>query len=252
VTVTHLRRQEDRDAPASTARAVDVASPNRMKCVRRCMRRGERLYGAGDVFRMLYVVRVGVLKSCIVSNDGLIQVTGFPMAGEAVGLDGVSTGIHQNTVVALEDAEVFVLPFAQWERWARGSADGQHLMMRTLAQEIIRSQEQALMIGVMRAEQRVAAFLLDLSARYQRLGYSPSSFVLRMTRHDIGSFLGLKLETVSRLLSRLHHEGLIQIQGKVVGLLDLPALWRLSGLAPDGKRRALDSILNREGELPAM
>ena len=251
MTVTHMLRQEDRVPTARTGAAGHAASPIGTQCARRCIRRGERLYGAGDAFRLLYVVRVGVLKSFILSNDGLMQVTGFPMVGDAVGLDGVCTGRHQNAVVALEDAEVFVLPFAQCERWAQASPDGQHLMLRTLAQEIARGQEQALMIGVMRADQRVAAFLLELSVRYQRLGYSPSNFVMRMTRHDIGSFLGLKLETVSRLLSRLHHDGLIQIQGKSVWLLDFPALWRLSGLAPESRRHGLDSILDREGNLPA-
>ena len=247
MTVTHMLRQEDRVPTARTAAAGHAASPIGTQCVRRCIRRGERLYGAGDPLRLLYVVRVGVLKSFILSNDGLMQVTGFPMVGDAVGLDGICTGRHQNAVVALEDAEVFVLPFAQCERWAQASPGGQHLLLRTLAQEIARGQEQALMIGVMRADQRVAAFLLELSVRYQRLGYSPSNFVMRMTRHDIGSFLGLKLETVSRLLSRLHHDGLIQIQGKAVSLLDFPALWRRSGLAPESRRHGLDSILDREG-----
>ena len=216
---------------------------------RRRVRRGETLCGFGDPFRTVYVVRVGVFKSFTVSDDGIAQVTGFQMAGDMIGLDAIDTGRHQSSVVALEDCEVFVLPFAQCERWSQESAHGQRLLMRTLAREIVRSQELMMVLGSMRAEQRLATFLLDVSERYGRLGYSRTRFLLRMTRQDIGSYLGLKLETISRLLSRFQQEGIIQVQGKSIALLDFPALWRISGVSPDRQRPQSDPIVDREGEL---
>jgi CRP/FNR family transcriptional regulator len=231
-----------------SAGSVNVVSMKPPKRTRRRIHRGESLYGVGDPFRVLYVVRVGVFKSFTVSDDGLMQVTGFPMAGDLIGLDGFDTGVHQSEVVALEDAEVFVLPFAQCEQWSQDSIFGQRMMLRTMAHEIVRSQDLMIMLGTMRAEQRVALFLLDLSQRYGRLGYSQTQFLLRMTRQEIGSYLGLKLETVSRILSHFQQEGYLQVQGRSISLLDLPALGRLSGLSPDRSRVAPESILDREGE----
>src|SRR5581483_6911586 len=219
--------------------------------LRQKVRRGETLYAAGGAFRLLYVVRVGVMKSFTVSGDGLVQVTGFHFAGDVLGFDGIDSGTHQSSVVALDDCEVFVVPFAQCERWSAESPQAQRLMMRTLARELLRSQELMLLLGTMHAEQRVATFLLDISERYARLGYSRSEFILRMTRQDIGSYLGLKLETVSRIFSRFQAEGLLQVQGKSLAVLDFNALWRISGLSPDRRWPACDSILDRDGELRA-
>ncbi len=244
-----LRSSNPVPAAERTPASANVVALNPPKRSRQRVRRGETLYGVGDPFRSLYVVRVGVLKSFTVSDDGLAQVTGFLMVGDVIGMDGIDTGCHQNEVVALEDAEVFVVPFSQCEQWSQESAHGQRLMMRTLAREIVRSQELMMVLGSLRAEQRLATFLLDISDRYGRLGYSRSEFVLRMTRNDIGSYLGLKLETVSRLLSRFQQEGFIQVQGKSIALLDFPALWQLSGLSPNRQRPAADPILDREGEL---
>jgi CRP/FNR family transcriptional regulator len=235
-------------AAAPTAPAiVGIVAVDRMRCERQRLRRGETLVRAGDRFHMLYVIRRGVLKTFATSADGLIHVTGFPMTGEMVGLNGIGAGIHRNNVVALEDAELFALPFARVEHWAQQSGGAQALMMRTLAHEILRSQDLMFMLGAMRAEQRLALFLLDLSRRHQQLGLSRSRFILRMTRQDIGSHLGLQLETVSRSLSRLHCAGVVQVQGKSIALLDFPALWRASGTSPESQRAALDSIIDGDG-----
>jgi CRP/FNR family transcriptional regulator len=234
---------------AKSAASAEVVQLHTAKRPRQRVRRGETLCGFGDAFRQLYVVRVGVFKSFTVSDDGMMQVTGFLMAGDVIGMDAIDTGHHQSSVVALEDAEVFPLPFSQCERWSQESAHAHRIMMRTLAREIVRSQELMMVLGSMRAEQRLATFLLDLSERYGRLGYSRARFLLRMTRQDIGSYLGLKLETISRLLSRFQQQGIIQVQGKSLALLDFPALWRMSGLSPDRQRPSCDPILDREGEL---
>ncbi len=235
---------------AERSTASDNVSPLKpATCVRRRVRRGETLCFIGDSLSALFVVRFGFLKSLTMSGDGLTQITGFPMVGDVIGLDGIDAGQHLNEVVALENAEVFVLPFAQYERWLQVSVYAQRLMVRTMAFEIVRSQDLLLLLGASRAEQKVAIFLLDMSERYRRLGYSRSQFMLRMTREDVGSYLGLKLETVSRMLSHLQQEGVIQVQGKSIALLDFPALWRVSGTSADHERSAIDPILDRNGVL---
>jgi len=217
--------------------------------MRRRVRRGEALFGAGDPFSALFVVRAGHFKSLASSANGQVQVTGFPMVGDVLGLDGIDTGFHQCDVVAFDNAEVFVLPFAECEQWSRDTANGQRLMRRLLAREITRGHDHMLLLSATRAEQRVAIFLLDLSERYRRLGESRSRFVLRMTRQDIGSFLGLQLETVSRLLSHFQREGFIQVQGRETSMLDFPALWRLSGHTPDSHRPVIEPLLDPQGNL---
>ena len=233
---------------APTARA-EVLPLQRHPCSRRVVRRGEALCTTGDPFGMLHVVRSGTFKSFVMSHNGLIQVTGFQIAGDLVGLDGIATRVHQSDVVALEDAEVFVLPFPQCEQWSQDSAFGQHALTRTLAREISRAWKHMLSLGSMRAEQRMVIFLLDLSVRYERLGLSRSQFALGMTRQDIGSYLGLTIETVSRLLSRFQRAGLLQVQGRSIALLDFPALWRIAGDPHELSRPRLDPIVDGEGNL---
>jgi CRP/FNR family transcriptional regulator len=194
-------------------------------------------------------VRVGVFKSITTSGNRMTQVTGFEMAGDVIGLDGIESGRHPGASVALEDAEVFVLPLELFARWSRKSAFGQRQMTRLLAGEMERCQQLMLMLGTMRAEQRLASFLLELSERYGRLGFSRSQLELRMSRVDIGSYLGLKLETVSRLMSRFQQKRLIRVLGKSINLLDIPALWQVSGLLPGHPWPATIPILGHEGEL---
>jgi CRP/FNR family transcriptional regulator, anaerobic regulatory protein len=241
--VHHLHRQSDYSS---------VPPPlNAPKCARRRLRRHETLHRAGELFSVLFIVRLGILKSLTTSEDGLVQVTDFLMATDVIGLDAICTGRHQSEVVALDDSEVFVLPYAQCEQWSRASAHGQRLMVRTLASKIERGNEHMIMLGTMHMEQRVATFLLDLSERYGRFGYSRSQFMFRMTRQEIGSYLGLQLETVSRTLSHMQRQGVIQLQGKSIALLDFPALWRISGTSRARQRPAVPSLLNQEGELAA-
>ena len=217
--------------------------------LRRSLRRGEVLFGAGDAFSTLFVVRSGHFKSLASSASGQVQVTGFPMATDVLGMDGIDTGFHQCDVVAFDNADVFVLPFAECEQWAQDTANGQQLMRRTFAREITRGHDHMLLLSATRAEQRVAMFLLDLAERYRRLGESRSRFALRMTRQDIGSYLGLQLETVSRLLSHFQREGFLQVQGREIAMLDFPALWRLSGHMPDSHRPPIEPILDAQGNL---
>ncbi|MBK7472629.1 MAG: fumarate/nitrate reduction transcriptional regulator Fnr [Betaproteobacteria bacterium] len=196
---------------------------------RRRIKRGERLYAAGSTFDALYTVRLGSLKTAVLFEDGREQVTGFHMLGELIGLDGISTEAHTCSAHALEDSEVCLLPFSRLEDFSRRIPALQHHVHRLLSSEIVREQHNMLLLGTMRAEEKLALFLLDLSDRYLRRGYSASEFVLRMTREEIGSYLGLKLETVSRLFSRFQEAGLIIAQQKYIKILDANGLRQLIG-----------------------
>jgi CRP/FNR family transcriptional regulator, anaerobic regulatory protein len=192
-------------------------------------KKGASLYRVGEPFTALYAIRIGSCKTTVLAEDGREQIAGYHMLGDIIGLDGIAGDHHGCEAVALEDTEVCVLPFDRLEELARALAPLQHNLHQFLSREIGRDQNVMLLLGSMRAEERLAVFLLNLSDRYRRRGYSATEFVLRMTREEIGSYLGLKLETVSRLLSRLQEEGLLQVQGKTVKLLDLPALQQLAG-----------------------
>jgi CRP/FNR family transcriptional regulator, anaerobic regulatory protein len=195
----------------------------------RRVRRGEALYQAGEGFRSVYAVRLGFFKSFVVTEDGRSQITGFQMAGDLLGIDGIAEETHAESAVALEDSDVCVLSYRQLDPASSGSHSLHRQLQRILSREIVREHGTMILLGSMRAEERLAIFLLNLAERYQRRGYSSTDFVLRMTREEIGSYLGLKLETVSRLFSRFQEEGLLQVQGRVVKLLDLTALKRLAG-----------------------
>jgi CRP/FNR family transcriptional regulator, anaerobic regulatory protein len=196
---------------------------------RKRLRKGETLFDSGDGFTDLYAVWVGSLKTTVLAEDGREQVTGYQLPGDIIGLDGIGHDRHTGRAVALEDSEVCVLPFDRLEALARKVPALQHNLRRVLAREITRDQAVMLLLGSMRAEERVAAFLLDVAERYRQRGYSATHYVLRMTREEIGSFLGLKLETVSRLLSRFQQEGIVRIQGREVTILDAVALRELCG-----------------------
>jgi CRP/FNR family transcriptional regulator len=208
----------------ATAKRVDELVTTRIR-----LRKGDTLYRAGASFTAVYAIRSGSLKTVLLAEDGRDQVAGYHMPGELVGLDGIGSDVHEAQAIALEDSEVCVLPFDRIEQIAREHPAFQHNVHRNLSREIGRQRSLMLLLGTMRADQRLAAFLLDLSERYHARGYSSSEFILRMTREEIGSYLGLKLETVSRLLSRLQQEGLIQVQGRVVKLLERAALKELVG-----------------------
>ena len=191
------------------------------------LRKGDTLFRNGDRFTSLYAIRSGSCKTVSLSEDGHDQVAGYHMSGEIIGTDGIGTDHHGCQAVALEDTEVCALPFDRMETLGRRNIRFQHNLHRLLSREIARERAVMLLLGTMIAERRLAVFLLDLSHRYQTRGYSSCEFVLRMTREEIGSYLGLKLETVSRLFSRFQRDGLLQVQGRVVKLLDRSSLKRL-------------------------
>jgi len=190
-------------------------------------RKGDTIFRIGDPFTALYAIRSGSCKTMLLTIDGEDQIAGYHMSGEIVGMDGLQTRAHGCQAVALEDIELCVLPFERMSALAREDRQIQDQLFRVLSSEIGRERNMMLMLGTMHAEQRLSAFLLDLAGRYKARGYSGSEFILRMTRAEIGSLLGLKLETVSRLFSRFAHEGLIDVDGRVVKLRNVGALRHL-------------------------
>jgi len=195
---------------------------------RRRLKLGQRLYRSGEAFQSLYLVRSGFVKTVVLLEDGREQVTGLYMPGETLGMDGVASGRHASDAIALEDSEVCVVPYDRLETLSREVSAVQRHVHRLFSHEIVREQRMMLLLGSMRAEERVAAFLLNLSERFTALGFSASEFVLRMTREEIGSLLGMKLETVSRIFSRLAKEGLIKIEGKHVRIVSSDGLRRIT------------------------
>jgi CRP/FNR family transcriptional regulator len=189
----------------------------------------EALFRAGQPFTALYAVRRGTFKTIVRTGDGREQITDYHMAGSMLGLDGLGQGHHACDAVALEDSEACPVPYAVLDALARDHHDLQHLLLRLVAETLQRAQSLILLLGHLSAEERIAAYLVGLAERNRARGYSPSEFLLRMTRDEIASYLGLQLETVSRGFSRLHNDGVIQVQGRDVKLLDPLALKRLAG-----------------------
>ena len=187
-----------------------------MVATKRTVTRGNTLFRAGDAFLSLYAVRTGFFKTCVASEDGRDQVTGFQMAGELLGLDGISSDKHTCDAVALEDSQVCVIPYHQLEDLSREFSDLQRQFHKIMSREIVRDHGVMLLLGSMRAEERLAAFLLNLTQRLQSRGFSASSLVLRMTREEIGSYLGLKLETVSRTFSKFQDEGILEVRQRQI------------------------------------
>ena len=201
---------------------------------RKSVARGDALFRNGDRFDALYAVRTGFFKTCISAEDGRDQVTGFQMAGELLGLDGISTDRHSCDSVALEDSQVCVIPYNRLEDLCQGFTGLQHQFHKIMSREIVRDHGVMLLLGSMRAEERVAAFLLNLTQRLEARGFSASSLVLRMTREEIGSYLGLKLETVSRTFSKFQEEGLLEVKQRQIHILDAGGLKKLvNNAGPD-------------------
>jgi CRP/FNR family transcriptional regulator len=205
----------------------EMARLDTLVAARRSIRRGDTLFRSGAPFEAVYAVRAGFFKTRVSSPDGRDQVTGFQMAGELLGLDGIGAGRHSCDAVALEDSQVCVIPYEQLEKLAREFPDLQRHFHRIMSREIVRDHGVMLLLGSMRAEERLAVFLLNLTQRLEARGFSPTALVLRMTRAEIGTYLGLKLETVSRCFSRFQEEGVLRVKQRQIQVLDPQALRKL-------------------------
>lgn len=196
---------------------------------RRPVRRGDHLFHAGDRFEAVYAVRSGALKTYTATEDGQEQVTGFHLPGELVAMDAIGPGTHPTSAKALETTSVCEIPFARLEELANRIPDLQHHLFRLLSNEIHSDHEMLLTLGKMPAEARLAAFLLNLSARFRQRGYSPTEFLLPMSRNDIGNYLGLAVETVSRLFTRFQEEGVLSVDRRDILIPDLDRLREYTG-----------------------
>jgi CRP/FNR family transcriptional regulator len=187
--------------------------------LRRKVKKGSLLFHNGEKFTSLFAIRTGFFKSYVASEDGHEQVTGFQMAGEVLGLDGIANDHHTCNAIALEDAEVCLMPFDRIEELSRDIPSMQRHVHKIMSREIVRENGIMLLLGSMRAEERLAAFLLNLVERLHARGFSQSELVLRMTREEIGSYLGLKLETVSRAFSKFAEDGLVEVDKRNIRIL---------------------------------
>ena len=191
---------------------------------RRHVKRGDTLFRSGDKFNSLFAIRTGFFKTCVATEDGRDQVTGFQMAGEVIGLDGIVSDNHSCDAVALEDAEVCVMPYDRIEDLSREVHGLQRHVHKIMSREIVREHGVMLLLGSMRAEERLAAFLLNLVQRLHARGFSQSELILRMSREEIGSFLGMKIETVSRTFSKFADEGIVEVKQRHVRIMNTQAL----------------------------
>jgi len=179
---------------------------------------------SGSALTSLYVVRNGTFKAVTVSQDGGVKINGFYLPGDLLGLDGIGRGAYAFDSIALEDSEVCVLPLDQLESMAGKYPDLLRAFVRALSLEITREQSLTTWLGRLDAEQRVARFLLRLCERYQKLGYAKDALLLHMSRDDIGSYLALSTETVSRVISRLSRRGLLTVEQRHIGVPDFSRL----------------------------
>ncbi len=238
------RTQASAEAPGklacSSCKLRDVCMPvglnpeelnrlDQLVSTRKKIKKGHALFRAGDAFNAFYAIRLGTFKSRVHGGDGKDQVTGFQMAGEILGLEGISMDKHACDAVALEDSEVCVIDYQHFQTLANVFPSLQKHFHRVMSREIVRDRNMMMLLGSMNAEQRLAAFLLNLVQRQQARGFSGQEMMLRMTREEIGNYLGLKLETVSRTLSKLQEEALIQVEQRHIKILNATALRALIG-----------------------
>jgi CRP/FNR family transcriptional regulator len=186
----------------------------------RPLKKGDHLYRQNDPFKSVYAVRSGSFKSFVLGPDGQGRVTGFFMPGEIIGMDGIAGKSYSNSTVALEHASVCEIPFAQLEKLSHQLPNLQHHFFAIMGNEIAKDQQIHTLLSSYSAEERIASFLLSLSSRYSRVGLAPDKFLLHMTRGDIGEYLGLTLETVSRIFTGLQKKGLIAVRNKEIEIFD--------------------------------
>ncbi len=197
---------------------------------------GQRIHTIGQPFDMLYIVYSGFLKSVIIDESGNEQVLGFPMKGDLFGIDGIHGKHYSTETVALSNCEIILVPFKTFLAIGRTNADLEAAIYGVMSRELVREQSLIGTLGSLSAEARVARFLVSLSDRFADMGYSGKQFNLRMTRQEIGNYLGLTLETVSRTFSAFNAVGLIAVDQRAIVLHDIQALKTLRRLPPSHAR----------------
>lgn len=194
----------------------------------RPLKRGDILFSSGQPLDSIYVAREGAFKTVVFNSDGDSQVTGFHLPGEILGLDALGTSLHTCDAIALTLADVCVIPLSELEQVALQIPGLQHQLLKIIGQTINRDQKHIELLSKKNAHERVAIFLHQLAERYKLLGRSEQRFLIPMSREDIGSYLGLVIETVSRTLSKMQDEGLISVNGRDVQILNKDRLYGLA------------------------
>ncbi|MFZ6774327.1 helix-turn-helix domain-containing protein [Undibacterium sp. SXout7W] len=212
-------------APAASADEESLFQHVRFKA-------GQRIHTIGQSFDTLYIVNSGFLKTVLIDEYGNEQVLSFPMKGDLLGIDGIHNQHHASEAVALSDCDIILLPYKTFSTLGRTYIELEQAMFNVMSRELVREQLMIGMLSALSAEAKVARFLINLGERFSQLGYSGKSFNLRMTRHEIGSYLGLTLETVSRTLSAFNEMGFISVDQREICLLDTTALKTLRRLPP--------------------
>lgn len=200
---------------------------------RRLLKKGAHLFRTGDPFRAIYVIETGCIKTSMLTCAGDVQVLRFSLPGELVGINAIGNAQHPCDAVALETTQLCELPFAQLEKLALERPEVQHRLLGLLSEEIVMDEKLMAMLGHQKAETRMANCLLDFNQRYRQRGHMDMSFRLPMSRQELGDYLGLSLETVSRLFSRFQAEGVLNVQGRKVRLLDPARLQSIAEHCPE-------------------
>ena len=190
---------------------------------------GTHVFHVGDPFRAIYAIRSGSLKSYTLTNDGEEQITGFHLPGELVGLDAISTNAHHCGAIALETVSICTIPFDQIQTLSQTIPSLGQQLLRLMSMEIMHNQDHLATLSKKSADQRLAALLISISERYKRRGFSESEFNLTMSRGDIGNYLGLAIETVSRLFTKFQQQNILETQRKFVRILDMQQLKTIAG-----------------------
>ncbi|MCQ9120745.1 transcriptional regulator FNR [Rodentibacter pneumotropicus] len=194
------------------------------------IQKSQILFKAGDTLNSIYAIRSGTIKSYTVSETGEEQITSFHLPGDVVGFDAITNMKHPSFAQALETSMVCEIPFDILDELSGKMPKLRHQIVRLMSSEIKRDQEMILLLSKMNAEERLAAFIHNLSKRYSLRGFSAKEFRLTMTRGDIGNYLGLTVETISRLLGRFQKLGVLSVQGKYIIINNINELIKLSGI----------------------
>ncbi|RKF20028.1 fumarate/nitrate reduction transcriptional regulator Fnr [Alginatibacterium sediminis] len=193
------------------------------------LQKGEEVFAAGDKLRCLYAIRSGTIKSYTITEQGDEQITGFHLAGDLIGFDAINEQMHTSFAQALETSMICEIPYDTVDELSATMPKLRHQIMRLMSCEIIADQDMILLLSKKNAEERLAAFIFGLSERFARRGFSPREFRLTMTRGDIGNYLGLTVETISRLLGRFQKSEMINVKGKYISIVDREALSMMAG-----------------------
>jgi len=214
-------------APLSSAQQVnqllgssDIQTSDRPVFGHRRVRAGQNLVRAGDEFNDLYIVNGGYFKTVFTDDTGNEQIMNFPMKGTLIGADGIGTNCHINDVVALSDADVIVIPFGDLESLTQIAPHIEQSLFRAISQQLIEEQLAVTAIGSLCAQTRLARFIVSLGEQMNAQGYARDVFVLQMSRQDIGNFLSMKIETVSRTLTAMAKKGMIGVNQREISIVD--------------------------------